>query len=108
MGMSIRLGRGRLANISVAAGLLCASLFGSIAVSIGTAGVTVAQSAQTRIDVEGNRRGEADTIRSYFRGGGSERLDSAQINSALNAPYATSLVQDARSTAGHRPIIGSS
>jgi outer membrane protein insertion porin family len=105
MGMSIRLGRGRLANISVAAGLLCASLFGSIAVSIGTAGVSVAQSAPTRIDVEGNRRVEADTIRSYFRVGGSERLDSAKIDAALKALYATGLFQDVRITPGNGRIL---
>src|SRR5713101_4308816 len=105
MGMSIRLGRGRLASISVAAGLLCAGLFGSIAVSIGTAGVSVAQSAQTRIDVEGNRRVEADTIRSYFRVGGSERLDSAKIDAALKALYGTGLFQDVRITPGNGRIL---
>src|SRR5215813_2534786 len=105
MGMSVRLGRGRLANISVAAGLLCASLFGSVAVSIGTAGVSVAQSAQTRIDVEGNRRVEADTIRSYFRVGGSERLDSAKIDAALKTLYATGLFQDVRITPGNGRIL---
>ncbi len=103
--MSIRLGRGRLASISVAAGLLCAGLFGSIAVSIGTAGVSVAQSAQTRIDVEGNRRVEADTIRSYFRVGGSERLDSAKIDAALKALYGTGLFQDVRITPGNGRIL---
>jgi len=105
MGMSIRLGRGRLANISVAAGLLCASLFGSVAVSIGTAGPSIAQSAPTRIDVEGNRRVEADTIRSYFRVGGSERLDSAKIDAALKALYATGLFQDVRITPGNGRIL---
>ncbi len=103
--MSVRLGRGRLASVGVAAGLLCASLFGSIAVSIGTAGVGVAQSAQTRIDVEGNRRVEADTIRSYFRVGGSERLDSAKIDTALKALYATGLFQDVRITPGNGRIL---
>jgi outer membrane protein insertion porin family len=105
MGMSMRLGRGQLASISVAAGLLCAGLFGSIAVSIGTAGVGVAQSAQTRIDVEGNRRVEADTIRSYFRVGGSERLDSAKIDAALKALYGTGLFQDVRITPGNGRIL---
>src|SRR5216683_5892161 len=105
MGMSIRLGRGRLASISVAAGLLCAGLFGSIAVSIGTAGVSVAQSAQTRIDVEGNRRVEADTIRAYFRVGPGERLDASKIDSALKGLYATGLFQDVRITPGPARIL---
>jgi outer membrane protein insertion porin family len=105
MGMNVRLGRGRLANVAVAAGLLCASLFGFVAVSIGTAGVTLAQAAQTRIDVEGNRRVDADTIRSYFRVGGSERLDSATIDAALKALYATGLFQDVRITPGPGRIL---
>src|SRR5215471_9416263 len=105
MGMSVRLGRGRLAQISVVAGLIFASLFGAFAVSIETAGVSVAQSAQTRIDIEGNRRVEADTIRSYFRVGGSERLDSAKIDAALKALYATGLFQDVRITPGNGRIL---
>src|SRR5262249_2759901 len=105
MGMSVRLGRGRLASVSVAAGLLAVSLFGSVAVSIGTAGVSVAQSAQTRIDIEGNRRVEADTIRSYFRVNGAERLDSAKIDAALKALYATGLFQDVRITPGNGRIL---
>jgi len=105
MGMSVRLGRGRLAQISVVAGLLCAGVLGSVAVSIGTAGVGIAQSVQTRIDIEGNRRVEADTIRSYFRVGGSERLDSAKIDSALKALYATGLFQDVRITPGNGRIL---
>jgi outer membrane protein insertion porin family len=105
MGMKIRLGRGRVINVAVAAGLLCASLFGFVVVSIGTAGVSLAQPAQTRIDVEGNRRVEADTIRSYFRVGGSERLDSATIDSALKALYATGLFQDVRITPGPGRVL---
>jgi outer membrane protein insertion porin family len=62
--------------------------------------MALAQSGQTRIDVEGNRRVEADTIRSYFRVGGSERLDSATIDAALKALYATGLFQDVRITPG--------
>src|SRR5258706_12378934 len=105
MRMTMRSGRGRLAITSVAAGLLCAGLSGSIAVSIGTAGPTIAQSAPPRMDVEGNRRVEADTIRSYFRVGGSERLDSAKIDAALKALYATGLFQDVRITPGNGRIL---
>ena len=105
MGMSVRLGRGRLARISVAAGLLVAGVLGSVVVSIETAEVGIAQSAQTRIDIEGNRRVEADTIRSYFRTGGSERLDSAKIDSALKALYGTGLFQDVRITPGNGRIL---
>jgi outer membrane protein insertion porin family len=105
MGMSVRLGRRRVCNVSVAVGLLFASLLGAVAVSIETAGVSVAQSAQTRIDVQGNRRVEADTIRSYFRVNGAERLDSAKIDAALKALYATGLFQDVRITPGNGRIL---
>lgn len=103
--MNLRLGRRRVTTVTVAAGLLCASLIGFVAVSIGTADVIMAQSAQTRIDVEGNRRVEADTIRSYFRVGGSERLDSATVDAALKALYATGLFQDVRITPGPGRVL---
>ena len=48
--------------------------------------------------VEGNRRVEADTIRSYFRLAPGERLDAVKIDSALKALYATGLFQDMRIT----------
>jgi outer membrane protein insertion porin family len=105
MGMSVRLRRGRLRDVSVAVGLLLASLLGSVAVSIETAGVSVAQSVQTRIDIQGNRRVEADTIRSYFRVNGAEHLDSAKIDAALKALYATGLFQDVRITPGNGRIL---
>jgi outer membrane protein insertion porin family len=55
----------------------------------------LAQSASS-IVVEGNRRVEADTIRSYFKPGPSGRLDSGSINDALRALYETGLFQDVR------------
>jgi outer membrane protein insertion porin family len=54
-----------------------------------------AQSASS-IVVEGNRRVEADTIRSYFKPGPGGRLDSGSINDALRALYETGLFQDVR------------
>ena len=55
------------------------------------------------IVVEGNRRVEAETIRSYFRAGPGERLDAASIDEALKALYATGLFQDVRITPVRRP-----
>jgi outer membrane protein insertion porin family len=48
------------------------------------------------IIVEGNRRVEADTIRSYFRPGPGGRLDAFQIDEGVKALYATGLFQDVR------------
>jgi outer membrane protein insertion porin family len=93
MGMRTRLVRG----LGVAAVLLL-SAFGSVLLPVGTAGSAYAQSGPTRIDVEGNRRVEADTIRSYFKVGPNQKLDSAKIDAALKALYGTGLFQDVRIT----------
>ena len=93
MGIKTRLVRG----LGVAAVLLL-SAFGSVLVPVGTAGSAYAQSGPTRIDVEGNRRVEADTIRSYFKVAPNQKLDSAKIDSALKALYGTGLFQDVHIT----------
>lgn len=74
-------------------------------VTVATTTRAMAQSA-SQIVVEGNRRVEADTIRSYFRLGPGERLDAAKIDQALKALYATGLFQDVRiSPAGGRIVV---
>src|SRR5436853_7895217 len=61
--------------------------------TVGTIAASQPVAAQNII-VEGNRRVEAETIRSYFRTGSGERLDSAKIDEALKALYASGLFQD--------------
>ena len=74
-------------------------------------GAAVAAPAETgatasSIVVEGNRRVEADTIRSYFKVAPGEHVDAAKINSALKALYASGLFQDIRiSQSGGRLIV---
>jgi outer membrane protein insertion porin family len=73
--------------------------------AVATATQAAAQSAGL-ITVEGNRRVEAETIRSYFRTNPGERLDSYRIDQALKALYATGLFQDVRiSHSGPRLIV---
>jgi outer membrane protein insertion porin family len=73
--------------------------------AVATASYAHAQSSGA-IVVEGNRRVEADTIRSYFRLNPGERLDSYKIDQALKALYATGLFQDVRiNPAGGRLVI---
>jgi len=88
------------------AGLLLAGvLFGGVC---GPAAAQPAESgtAATSIVVEGNRRVEADTIRSYFKVAPGERIDAAKIDSALKALYASGLFQDIRiSQQGGRLIV---
>jgi outer membrane protein insertion porin family len=97
--MSVQVLRG----IGVAAALFGVLIFGSIVGTIVTADVAVAQTL--RIDVEGNRRVEADTIRSYFRVAPGERLDTGKIDAALKGLYATGLFQDVRITPGPNRIL---
>jgi outer membrane protein insertion porin family len=79
--------------------------FGGAIGSMATAGFALAQSA-SNIVVEGNRRVEADTIRSYFRLAPGERLDAAKIDQAFKALYATGLFQDVRiNQSGGRLIV---
>src|SRR3984957_2700000 len=92
-----------LRGIGVAAALFGVLIFGSIVGTIVTADVAVAQTL--RIDVEGNRRVEADTIRSYFRVAPGERLESSKIDSALKGLYATGLFQDVKITPGPNRIL---
>ena len=80
-------------------------VFGVAMGSIATSNAVFAQTASS-IVVEGNRRVEADTIRSYFKPGPSGRLDAASIDDAFKALYATGLFQDVRITpSGGRLLV---
>jgi outer membrane protein insertion porin family len=68
---------------------------GSVGPVLLAASPAAAQAASS-IVVEGNRRVEADTIRSYFRLAPGERLDAAKIDEGFKALYATGLFQDVR------------
>ena len=101
MEMCLRVRRGL-----VVAGLLLAGI--CIGFAPGAAFSAPAQSgvAAEAIVVEGNRRVEADTIRSYFRVAPGERLDAAKIDAALKALYASGLFQDVHiAQSGNRLIV---
>ncbi len=59
----------------------------------------VAQTVQT-IEVQGNRRVELETIRSYFKPGPGGHLDQAAIDGGLKALIETGLFQDVRISRG--------
>ncbi len=74
----------------------------------------VAQTVST-IEVQGNRRVEIETIRSYFKSGPGGRLDQSQIDDGLKALIETGLFQDVKinQERGHlvvtvveNPVIG--
>jgi outer membrane protein insertion porin family len=75
---------------TIAAG--CLALAGYLLAAPPTHG----QAARADIAVEGNRRVDAETVRSYFHGRPGERLDAAKIDAALKALYASGLFEDVR------------
>jgi outer membrane protein insertion porin family len=96
----VRVNRG----LVVAGLLLAVGLFGLVP---GAALAAPSEhAAATEIVVEGNRRVEADTIRSYFKASPGERLNADQIDAGLKALYASGLFQDIHvSTQGNRVIV---
>lgn len=101
MGIGVQVFRG----LAVAGVVLGGAVFGLLAAGIGSAERALAQSA-SQIVVEGNRRVEDETIRSYFKTGPNERVDAAKIDAALKALYATGLFQDVRITpSGGRIVV---
>jgi outer membrane protein insertion porin family len=69
-----------------------------VTVPMGSTLLSVPAAAQTvaSIAVEGNRRVEVETIRSYFKPGPGGRLGQAQIDDGLKALIETGLFQDVR------------
>ncbi len=85
--------------VRVKRGLVVAGLLLGLAMSCCMAGAAVAAPADSgltanSIVVQGNRRIDADTIRSYFKLAPGEHLDAAKIDAGLKALYATGLFQD--------------
>src|ERR1700750_2268536 len=85
----------RVRGLAVASLFLGGVVLGWSVASVVTAGSAVAQRASS-IVVEGNRRVEADTVRSYFRVGPGERLDPIKADEGVKALFATGLFADVR------------
>ncbi|WP_314958400.1 outer membrane protein assembly factor BamA [Bradyrhizobium cosmicum] len=94
-------------------------LFGApVLAPVGAVFVSSSALAQTvqSISVEGNRRVEVETIRSYFKPGPGGRLDQGAIDDGLKALIETGLFQDVRINRGaggqivvsvvENPVIG--
>lgn len=90
MGLGVRFYRG-LAVCLVLVGILV----GSGIAAVASSGAAFAQSANS-IVVQGNRRVEADTVRSYFKAGPGGQLGPAQIDDGIKSLYATGLFSDVR------------
>ena len=85
----------RVRGLAVASLVLGGVVLGLSVASFVTAGSAVAQTASA-IVVEGNRRVESDTIRSYFRVSPGERLDPLKADEGVKALFATGLFADVR------------
>jgi outer membrane protein insertion porin family len=91
MGICVRVVRGLAASCLILGGILIGAGWATVASS----GVAAAQTVNS-IVVEGSRRVEGDTIRSYFKPGPGGRLGPEQEDEALKALVATGLFADVR------------
>lgn len=91
MGLCVRLVRG----LALCGVILGGMLVGAGVMAVASSAPASAQTVQS-IAVEGNRRVEAETIRSYFRGGASGQLNAVQVDEGLKALYATGLFSDVK------------
>ena len=92
------------------AGLLAALMMFAMpaAATLAAALVSSPAAAQTvsSIEVEGNRRVEIETIRSYFKAGPGGHLDQGAIDDGLKALIETGLFQDVKiNHAGNRLVV---
>jgi outer membrane protein insertion porin family len=103
----------------VRGGLLAALIMFAVPVAATLAGLLVSSPAVAQtvssIQVEGNRRVEVETIRSYFKPGPGGRLDQGSLDDGLKALIETGLFQDVKinQAGGHlvvtvieNPVIG--
>src|SRR5579885_723046 len=101
MVLCVRWARGLALSIAVLGGLLVSAGVATIASS----SVALAQSANS-IVVEGNRRVEAATVRSYFKAGPGGQFGPAEIDEGIKALYGTGLFSDVRiNRSGGRIVV---
>ncbi len=92
-------------------GLVVTSLLLGVVCVGFTAGAVRAAPAEAGVSsesivVEGNRRVDADTVRSYFKPGPGGRIGDAEINAALKGLYGSGLFQDVHiSRAGGHVVV---
>jgi outer membrane protein insertion porin family len=92
-------------GMRVRGGLAALMMFAMPVAATLVSSPAVAQTAAS-IQVEGNRRVEVETIRSYFKPGPGDRLDQAEIDDGLKALIETGLFQDVKiSHAGGRLVV---
>jgi outer membrane protein insertion porin family len=95
-----------LAALSLLPARLCAQAIAETAPATQAADNTRHSDLKTRIEVEGNRRVDAETVRSYFHPSRDGRVDEAARDAALKSLVATGLFdQISIERAGERLIV---
>jgi outer membrane protein insertion porin family len=93
-------------GMRVRGGLLAALIMFAVPAAATLVSSSAVAQTVSSIMVEGNRRVEIDTIRSYFKPGPAGRLDQAQIDDGLKALIETGLFQDVKiNQAGGRLLV---
>jgi outer membrane protein insertion porin family len=98
-------------GMQVRGGLLAALILVAAPVAGSLAAMLVPSSAAAQtlssIEVQGNRRVEIETIRSYFKAGPDGRLDQAAIDDGLKALIETGLFEDVKinRAGGHLVVV---
>lgn len=101
MDLCVRWLRGLAISLAVLGGLLVSAGV----VTVASSGAASAQSINSMV-VEGNRRVETATIRSYFKAGPGGQLGPAEIDEGIKALYATGLFSDVRiNRSGGRLVV---
>lgn len=101
MRLCVRVVRGLALSFLVVATVVV----GAGVAAVASSGAAFAQSAHS-IVVEGNRRVESDTVRSYFRPGPGGRLGPQEVDEGLKGLYATGLFSDVRiNNSGSRLVV---
>ncbi|MCU0955147.1 MAG: outer membrane protein assembly factor BamA [Hyphomicrobium sp.] len=91
--------RHRFTRITALGIRLCAVFLAFLAIEIsasqsGVTGAALAQGVVRSIEVEGNRRVEADTVRSYLQFNVGDAYDPGKVDASLKALFATGLFAD--------------
>src|SRR3984885_10327967 len=96
-------------GMRVRGGLLAALVLFAAPVAAPLAAMLVSSPAAAQtvatIEVQGNRRVEIETIRSYFKSGPGGRLDQGQIDDGLKALIETGLFQDVKINNAHGHLV---
>src|SRR5579883_1841501 len=97
----------RMQGGSLGALMMFAVSIAATPVALSLIAPAAAQTVATAIEVEGNRRVEAETIRSYFKPGPNGQLDAGQVDDGLKALIETGLFQDVKinRVGGHLVVV---